>query len=166
MENNKILLEEKYSNEDVLKAVNKLSEEERSALLANLQIPQIRNYLNNPEECEKYCDNLMFIAAFYKLVAEVMRKTENNMETLLLDEAKDFSIDYDKLNDSEKEHVTVALLNNDEFKKNCFNILERNFKKLINSDEVMVTLDKAFGLSKIYKKCLDMGRKSDYTYEV
>lgn len=165
MENNKKL--GKYSNEDVLKVVSKLPEVERDNLLAKISIADTATLLNMPtEEFEQWCEQYSFGLWYSQMLLETIKKLNRDVDGMLLDEVKEFSIDYDKLNDSEKEHVTVALLNNDEFKKNCFNILERNFKKLINSDEVMVTLDKAFGLSKIYKKCLDMGRKSDYTYEV
>lgn len=165
MENNKKL--GKYSNEDVLKVVSKLPEVERDNLLAKISIADTATLLNMPtEEFEQWCEQYGFGLRCSQMLLETIKKLNRDVDGMLLDEIKEFSIDYDKLNDSEKEHVTVALLNNDEFKKNCFNILERNFKKLINSDEVMVTLDKAFGLSKIYKKCLDMGRKSDYIYEV
>lgn len=164
MENNK--KSGKYSNEDVLKVVSKLPEVERDNLLETLTVADIFKLMNDKTECDNFYDYIEKIVVKYSLLADAVRMLNENMDAMLLDDASDFSVDYDKLNDSEKEHATVALLNNDEFKKNCFNILERNFKNLINSDEVMITLDKAFGLSKIYKKCLDMGRKSDYIYEV
>lgn len=155
-----------YSNEDVLKVVSKLPEVERDNLLETLTVADISKLMNDKTECDNFCDYIEKIVVKYSLLADAVRMLNENIDAMLLDDASEFSVDYDKLNDSEKEHATVALLNNDEFKKNCFNILERNFKKLIDSDEVMITLDKAFGLSKIYKKCLDMGRKSDYIYEV
>lgn len=164
MENNK--KSGKYSNEDVLKVVSKLPEVERDNLLETLTVADISKLMNDKTECDNFCDYIEKIVVKYSLLADAVRMLNENMDAMLLDDASDFSVDYDKLNDSEKEHATVALLNNDEFKKNCFNILERNFKNLIDSDEVMVALDKTFGLSKIYKKCLDMGRKSDYIYEV
>ena len=166
MENN-LIFEEKYENKDVLIALKNVSELERDSLLTLMTVSDIRRFMNkSPEEYNKWHDEISILVEHYAMMLETLELLYKNIDRMLLEDTKNFSADYDRLGETEKEHVTVALLNNDEFKKNCFNILERNFKKLINSDEVMVTLDKSFGLSKIYKKCLDMGRKSDYIYEV
>lgn len=166
MENN-MIFEEKYENKDVLIALKNVSELERDSLLTLMTVSDIRRLMNkSPEEYKAWHDEISILVEHYAMMLETLELLYKNIDRMLLEDTKNFSADYDRLGETEKENATVALLNNDEFKKNCFNILERNFKNLINSDEVMVALDKTFGLSKIYKKCLDMGRKSDYIYEV
>lgn len=167
MENNEILLEEKYTNEDVLKVLRKLPEFERDSLLTIFTVSDIRKLLNkSAKEYEQWNNEMNTLVEHYAMMLKTVELLYKGIDAMLLDDEKCFSSDYDKLTDEHRKRVALELLNNNDFQKNCCEILVKDYKRIVKSNDLLTVLDSVLGLGKYYEKCIQTGFGCDHKYEV
>jgi len=155
-----------YTNGDVLKVINKLPEYARDILLTCTNISDIRKALNKEFDFQSYYENLMLLADYYKVTAETLKRIMENVDSMLMDEPRSFSSDYDHLSDAEKKNTALELLNNSDFQKNCCDILVKDFHRIVKEDSFLSALDNLLGLGKYYDKCIRAGIGCNHKYQI
>ena len=166
MENNEVKEEREYTDKDVLKAVGKLSEERRNILLRSLTISDIQGLLNSKERYGEFYAECMSNIHLFKTIADALKELFETMDSKLKDDEKDFSADYDKLNDSDKKRVALEMLNDTDFQKNLCEIMLGDFERIVAEDPAYKAIDNFLGVGKFFRKCIETGLGCDHKYEV
>lgn len=126
MENNEV---RNYTDQDVLKAVGKLPEERRNILLRSLTISDIQGLLNSKERYGEFYAECMSNIHLFKTIADALKELFETMDSKLEDDERDFSADYDKLNDSDKKRVALEMLNDTGFQKSLYELILCDLKE-------------------------------------
>ena len=128
MEENKQITESKITYSEILKAVDKLPEEEKEILLNFMKLDELRNILNTCESANKYSMDLLAFARFYASISDIILKLsgyisnpENEVDVIMEK--------YSGLDDSEKKRVALNMLGQKDFLKDGREILHEEFDK-------------------------------------
>lgn len=154
-----------HSYDEVMRAVEKLPEEEKNIILNQLKLTELASLLDSEEKVKEYLGIIHnyiniwttmcnAICDLYKLVNAPNSATDNVIT------------DYDKLDDDQKRETALRLLNNSDFQVDCSNILIKDMEKAIEKDSTLKALDNLFGLTRYFKKCIRLGIGTNHKYEV
>ena len=165
MAENNNMTQPNHTYNEVLRAINKLSEEDKEFILKQISIHNLLQIVDSQKSMDEYCGALDIYAQAYVWLHKVVQMVYTNMNA---PDNKDEDIvsDYNKLNADQKKAVTLALLNNSDFQKDCCNILVKDFERIARENPTVKALDTLLGFSKHYKKCIELGIGCDHKYEV
>ena len=128
MEESKQVTEQKIAYDEVLKAVERLSEEEKDMILNFMKVEELRNILNTSESADKYSMDLLAFARFYASVSEIIQKLSRHI-TNPESEVDVMMKKYSELDDTEKKNIALNMLGQKEFLKDGREILQEEFDK-------------------------------------
>lgn len=165
MEESKQITENKITYSEILKAVDKLPEEEKEMILNFMKVEELRNILNTSESADKYSMDLLAFARFYASVSEIIQKLSRHI-TNLESEVDVIMEKYSELDDVEKKRVALNMLGQKDFLKDGREILQEEFDKWekmnprtkILSKSLMEFMESIFSLRK-YNHVLNVTEK-------
>lgn len=160
MEKNEL---KKYGYDEILKVIDRLSEEEKAPLLANLKVSEICALLNSPNHIDKYLLDTECHAYSLLSMVESMRKL-NQMSRDVDYTAEDYLADYDKFSEETRKKVVLDLLNNHDFQRKCVDVIVKDYERVVKSDATVAAIDSLFGVSKYFRKCVETGLGCDHKY--
>lgn len=166
MENNEVKEVREYTSKDVLKILYNLSEEEMGTMLIFSTVSGICDMLNDAEKYDSHLNNTKLCAYYYNVYANILENLRDRVDTLLEDDTKDFSAEYDELNDSDKKRVALEMLNDTDFQKNLCEIMLGDFERIVAEDPAYKAIDNFLGVGKFFRKCIETGLGCDHKYEV
>lgn len=155
MEEIKQIAEQKITYEDVLKAVNRLPEEEKELLLNFMKVEELRNILNTSDSASKYSNDLLSFARFYASISDIIQRLSRYI-TNPESEVDVMMKKYSELDDTEKKNIALNMLGQKEFLKDGREILQEEFDKWekmnprtkILSNSLMEFVESIFSLRK------------------
>lgn len=151
MEENKQTTEQKITYSELLKAVERLPEEEKEMILKSLKMEEIKYVLESKELTEQYSKNLLEAATFYVTMTNIVQKLSNyvsNPES----EVDVVMTTYNGLDDAEKKEVAFNLLCKNEFLSNAREFIQDGFDRWTHiKPEIKETTD---GLLKLTESCV------------
>lgn len=154
-----------HSYDEVMRAVEKLPEEEKNIILDQLKLTELASVLDSAEKVKEYLE----IIQNYINILSAMSNAICNLYKIVNtpDSASDnVMTDYDKLDDTQKKEITLRLLNNSIFQTDCCDILIKDMEKAIENDSTLKALDNLLGITKYFKQCIRLGIGTDHRYEV
>lgn len=154
-----------HSYSDILKAIDKLPEEEKAELLNLLKLNEITYLLESAESVSEYCQRLIAYADMNLAVAKALPKLYK-MVNAPTDAVDDIVREYDKLDEDKKKETALKLMNNGAFQKDCCEILVGDVERLINENPTLKAIDNTFNIINWYKKNLKRGIGMNHKYEV
>ena len=118
--------EKEIGYDEVFKAVERLTQQEKDILLGFLKMEEIKNILSSKENMDNYKKKLLEVANFYLVISELMQKVDDYMknpkkETDVVMET------YNSLNDAEKKEIALDMISNKAFLENSCEILQSDF---------------------------------------
>lgn len=154
-----------HSYSEVMRAIDKLPEEEKTELLEFLKLNEITYLLESAESVTAYCNDL--IAYTNKLIA-VAKALPNvyKMVNAPTDAVDDIVCEYDKLDEDKKKETALKLMNNGAFQKDCCEILVGDVERLVNENPTLKAIDNSFNIIGWYKKNIERGIGMNHKYEV
>lgn len=151
MEENKQITESKITYSEIMKAVDKLPEEEKDTILKFLKVEEIKYVLCSKERTEDYSKRLLEAATFYVTMTNIVQKLSNyicNPDN----EVEAVMTTYNGLDDAEKKEVAFNLLCQNEFLSNAREFIQDGFSKWTHiKPEIKETTD---GLLKLTESCV------------
>lgn len=151
MEENKQIVENKITYSEIMKAVDKLPEEEKETILKFLKVEDIRYVLESKELTEQYSHNLLEAATFYVTMTNIVQKLSNYLSNPD-NEVEAVMTTYNGLDDAEKKEVAFNLLCQNEFLSNAREFIQDGFSKWAHiKPEIKETTD---GLLKLTESCV------------
>lgn len=151
--------------DEVIRAVDKLTEEEKQNIFSILSVSDLTTLLSSTENIKFYigeahkCVNRInsVICSISKLHKYVNNLTSN----------ADYIVeDYEKLTDDQKKEITLRLLNNGEFQKDCCEILVSDMERIAKSDETVKAINDVFNITGWFKTLIKQGIGMNHKYEV
>lgn len=149
----------------VLKAITKLPDEEKEALLNLMTINNLVSLLVSQENLNEYVDNVLRVLDQYSLLVKALSDICNIMNETM-DGVSDLVCDYDKLDADKKKEATLKLMNNSAFQKDCCDILVRDMERIVNEDATVKAFNDMFNITGWYKKLIKQGIGMNHKYEV
>lgn len=153
MEGSKQITENKITYSEILKAVDKLPEEEKEMILNFMKVEELRNILNTCESADKYSMDLLAFARFYAFIADVIqrlsgiiRNPESEVDVIMKE--------YDSLGVAEKKEIATNLLCRNEFLENAHEYIRDGFNKWTNINPNLKAL--TGGLLKLTESCVKL----------
>lgn len=128
MEENKQVTEQKITYSEILKAVNRLPEEEKEMILNFMKVDELRNILNTSESADKYSMDLLAFARIYASISDIIQKLSRYI-TNPESEVDVMMKKYSELDDVEKKNIALNMLGQKEFLKDGREILQEEFDK-------------------------------------
>ena len=153
MEESKQIIEQKITYGEVLKAVNRLPEEEKDMILKTLKIEEIKYVLESKERTEDYSKQLIEAATFYVTMTNIVQKLYGYISN------PDNEVDgvmetYSGLSDDEKKEVAFNLLCKNEFLSNAREFIQDGFNRWVHiKPEIKETTE---GLLKVIESCVKL----------
>lgn len=154
-----------HSCDEVMRAIEKLPEEEKETILFQMNIPQLAVLLDSAEKVEEYKETLQKYIDVCTIVMDAISKLYE-LVNAPEDAVNDVLEDYSKLDSMQKKETALRLLNNNVFQRDCCDILISDMERVTESDSTLKALDNLFGLVKYFKKCIRLGIGTDHKYEV
>ena len=154
-----------HSYDEVMKAIMKLPEEEKNAILKYVDIVKIASALDSEEICKSNiiaCQECVYAYTMVSKALDDLYKLVNAPENA----TDEMLSDYDRLNVSQKKETALKLLNNSEFQKDCCEILISDMERNIASDSTLKALDNLLGITKYLRRCLRLGIGADHQYRI
>lgn len=163
--------ENKFTYMEFFKVVNNMDEDKREFFLTNIEIPALLKTLNSEEEFESLIKELDEDAAYYQLMASYLLEVKSKLDsgkyrTTGAIDKDTISEKYDALDEDEKKHIVLNLMNNPDFQKKCCEILCSDMKRCINDDATLKALDQLFGVSKYFDRLISAGIGCDHEYRI
>ena len=149
----------------VLKAITKLPDEEKEALLNLMTINNLVSLIVSQENLNEYVDNVLRVLDQYSLLVKALADICNIMNETM-DGVSDLVCDYDKLDADKKKEATLKLMNNSAFQKDCCEILVGDMERIVNEDATVKAFNDMFNITGWYKKLIKQGIGMDHHYEV
>lgn len=149
----------------VLKAITKLPDEEKEALLNLMTINNLVSLLVSQENLNEYVDNVLRVLDQYSLLVKALSDICNIMNETM-DGVSDLVCDYDKLDADNKKEATLRLMNNSAFQKDCCEILVEDMERIVNEDATVKAFNDMFNITGWYKKLIKQGIGMNHKYEV
>lgn len=128
MEESKQVTEQKITCGEVLKAVERLPEEEKEMILNFMKVDELRNILNTSESADKYRMDLLAFARVYASISDIIQKLSRHI-TNPESEVDVMMKKYSELDDTEKKNIALNMLGQKEFLKDGREILQEEFDK-------------------------------------
>lgn len=154
-----------HSYDEVMKAVEKLPEEEKEIILFQMNIPQLAVLLDSAEKVEEYKESLQKYINVCIIAMNAISKLYDLVNAP--DNAVADAIEgYSKLDSMQQKETALRLLNNSVFQRDCCDILISDMERVTESDSTLKALDSLLGLVKYFKKCIRLGIGTDHKYEV
>ena len=151
MEENKQITENKITYSEIMKAINKLPEEEKEILLKSLKMEEIKNVIGSKELTEQYSHNLLEAATFYVTMTNIVQKLSNYISNPD-NEVDAMMTTYTGLDDNQKKEVAFNLLCKTEFLSNAREFIQDGFNQWNHiRPEIKATTD---GLLKLTESCV------------
>lgn len=154
-----------HSCDEVMKAIEKLPEEEKEVILFQMNIPQLAVLLDSAEKVEEYKETLQKYIDVCTIIMDAISKLYE-LVNAPEDAVNDVIEDYSKLDSTQKKETALRLLNNNVFQRDCCDILIKDMERVTESDSTLKALDNLFGLVKYFKNCIRLGIGTDHKYEV
>lgn len=154
-----------HSYSDVLKAIDKLAEEEKIELLEFLKLNEITYLMDNAESVTAYCNDLIAYTNKFIAIAKALPKLYK-MVNAPTDAVNDIVCEYDKLDEDKKKETALKLMNNGAFQKDCCEILVGDVERLVNENPTLKAIDNTFNIINWYKKNVERGIGMNHKYEV
>lgn len=142
----------------LMRAIMRLPNNEKEFLMEQFTIPQLTYLFSEKEHVNDYINKTVNLLNVIKNLNDNIVKCMN--------EGDDIASDYNKLNDDEKKEAALKLLNNEDFQKNCCEILVSDMERIVNTDSTAKAINDVFNLTGIYKKLIEQGIGTDHHYEV
>lgn len=166
MEEIKQITENKITCGEVLKAVERLPEEEKEMILNFMKVDELRNILNTSESADKYSMDLLAFARVYASISDIIQKLSRHI-TNPESEVDVIMEKYSELDDVEKKNIALNMLGQKEFLKDGREILQEEFDKWekmnprtkILSKSLMEFVESIFSLRK-YSHVLNVTEKA------
>lgn len=153
MEENKQITENKITYGEILKAVDKLPEEEKDMILNFMKVEELRNILNTTESADKYSMDLLAFARFYASISDIIqrlsryiRNPESEVDVMMRE--------YDSLGVAEKKEIATNLLCRNEFLENAHEYIRDGFNKWAKINPNLKAL--TGGLLKLTESCVKL----------
>ena len=151
MEEIKQVTENKITYSEIMKAVDKLPEEEKEMILKFLKVEEIKYVLESKELTEQYSHNLLEAATFYVTMTGIVQKLSDYISNPD-NEVEAVMTTYNGLDDAEKKEVAFNLLCKNEFLSNAREFIQDGFDKWTHvRPEIKATTD---GLLKLTESCV------------
>ena len=128
MEEIKQVTEQKIAYDEVLKALERLPEEEKEMILNFMKVDELRNILNTSESADKYSMDLLAFARIYASISDIIQKLSRYI-TNPESEVDVMMKKYSELDDVEKKNIALNMLGQKEFLKDGREILQEEFDK-------------------------------------
>lgn len=154
-----------HSYNEVMRAVEKLPEEEKIFILNQVSIPQLAVFLDSEENVEKFKNILQKYIDGYVLIINIISKLYELVNSPE-DAVNDVVEEYSKLNSTQKKETALKLLNNSIFQDDCCDILIKDMERVTENDSTLKALDNLFGLIKYFKKCIRLGIGTEHKYVI
>lgn len=154
-----------HSYNEVMRAIEKLSEEEKTELFELLKLDEITYLIRNEDTVTEYCSGLVKYANKYNTLAKALPKLFK-MINEPTDTVNDIVREYDKLDEDKKKEATLKLMNNSVFQKDCCEILVGDFERIVEENPTLKLLNDTLGISKWYRKNVALGIGCDHEYKV
>ena len=120
----------------VLKAITKLPDEEKEALLNLMTINNLVSLIISQENLKEYVDNVSNVLDKYSVLVKALADICNIMNDTM-DGVSDLVCDYDKLDADKKKEATLKLMNNAENLK--------VLKDIVGSEQFSVIIERLNG---------------------
>jgi len=150
----------------ILKGLEKLTEEDREILLKSMDINGISKVIESKETIKMYMDESEKYINLCTQLRNVLPKLFDLVNTNTNDETEIIVEEFDKLNEKQKKEVTLKLMNNSAFQKDCCEILAGDFERIVNENPTLKLLNDTLGISKWYRKNIALGIGCDHEYKV
>lgn len=148
----------------VLKAITKLPDEEKEALLNLMTINNLVSLIVSQENLNEYVDNVLRVLDQYSLLVKALSDICNIMNDTM-DGVSDLVCDYDKLDADKKKEATLKLMNNADFQKDCCEILVGDMERIVNEDSTVKAINDVFNITGWYKKLIKQGIGLNHEYK-
>lgn len=154
-----------HSYDEVMRAIMKLPEDKKDIILTSLDIAKIvtaldseKNFAKTIDACDKYINCWAMVRDALNELYNLVNITESATDNVMSD--------YDMLDASQKKETALRLLNNGEFQRDCCEILITDMERVVANDSTLKGLDNLFGLTKYFKKFLQLGIGADHQYRM
>ena len=154
-----------HSYSEVMRAIDKLPEEEKTELLEFLKLNEITYLMDNAESVTAYCNDLIAYTNKLIAVAKALPKVYK-MVNAPTDAVDDIVCEYDKLDEDKKKETALKLMNNGAFQKDCCEILVGDVERLVNENPTLKAIDNSFNIIGWYKKNIERGIGMNHKYGV
>lgn len=154
-----------HSYSDVLKAIDKLPDDEKTELLEFLKLNEITYLMDNAESVTAYCNDLIAYTNKFIAIAKALPKLYK-MVNAPTDAVDDIVSEYDKLDEDKKRETALKLMNNGAFQKDCCEILVGDVERLVNENPTLRVINDGFNIIGWYKKNVERGIGMNHKYEV
>ena len=150
---------------EVIRAVERLTEEEKQIILNMTNIEQLSLLMTSKEAVDDYKKLLEEHIRTCHVAIGAMSKLYEYVNNLTND--TDFIVgNYEKLTDAQKKEIALRLLNNNVFQKDCCNILVSDVEKIIKENPTLKAINDTFNIVGFYKKNIERGIGMNHKYEV
>lgn len=142
-------------------ALGTLTDDEKDSVLSSLKVNEIFEFLTVEEKANQYINELQntlfaglkFHNSLCKLLGIEIPKNKTLVET------------YRDLDKDSKFKLTLELMNEPDFQKDCSQILINDYKRLAKSDSVIGAIDKILNIGGYFERALAQGIGCDHKYE-
>lgn len=148
----------------VLKAITKLPDEEKEALLNLMTINNLVSLIVSQENLNEYVDNVLRVLDQYSLLVKSLSDICNIMNDTM-DGVSDLVCDYDKLDADKKKEATLRLMNNADFQEDCCEILVGDMERIVEEDTTVKAFNDIFNITNWYKKLIKQGIGLNHEYK-
>lgn len=162
--------ENKFTYENVCNALNSMDAEKEVFLLENITVSMLYT-LNSEDRFDQKIKEIDDRIAQWQLLESYLLELKTRLVTgeYRVTGAIDKDIiseKYNILDEDEKKHIVLNLMNNPDFQKKCCEILCCDMKRCINDDATLKVLDQLFGVSKYFDRLISAGIGCDHEYRI
>lgn len=150
---------------EVIRAVERLTEEEKQIILNMTNIEQLSLLMTSKEAVDDYKKLLEEHIRTCHVATGAMSKLYEYVNNLT--NYTDFIVgNYKKLTDDQKKEIALKLLNNGEFQKDCCEILVSDMERIAKSDATVKAINDVFNITGWCKNLIKQGIGMNHHYEV
>lgn len=154
-----------HSYSEVMRAIDKLSEEEKNVVLGFLKVNEIKILLDDKDAFIQYCNEWTVYANRLTLFINSMKKLYEMID-MPTDTVDEIVCDYNKLDEDKKKEITLKLMNNGTFQKDCCKILVGDMERLVKESPTLKNINDTFNIVGWYKRNVERGIGMNHKYEV